>query len=67
MYLDLEKYQYYMIDAFGLKIYAQRNPLQSVTVSNSFPAKQLPLIETDVVNGKELLSFSEKMKKDIPF
>jgi hypothetical protein len=67
MYLDLEKYQYYMIDAFGRKIYAQRNPLQSVTVSNSFPAKQLPLIEPDIVNGKELLSFSEKMKKDVPF
>jgi hypothetical protein len=67
MYLDLEKYQYYMIDAFGRKIYAQRNPLQSVTVSNSFPVKQLPLIEPDVVNGKELLSFSEKMKKDVPF
>jgi hypothetical protein len=56
-----------MIDAFGRKIYAQRNPLQSVTVSNSFPAKQLPLIEPDIVNGKELLSFSEKMKKDVPF
>jgi hypothetical protein len=66
MYLDLEKYQYYMIDAFGRKIYAQRNPLQSVTVSNSFPAKQLPLIEPDIVNGKELLSFSEKLKQN-PF
>jgi hypothetical protein len=37
-------------------------------MSNSFPAKQLPLIEPDVVNGKELLSFSEKMNsKDVPF
>jgi hypothetical protein len=39
------------------------NPLQKETVS-----KQLPLIEPDIVNGKELLSFSEKMKNnDIPF
>jgi hypothetical protein len=25
------------------------------------------LIQPDIVNGKELLSFSEKMKKDVPF
>ena len=63
MYLDIQKYQYYMLDKFGNKIYANRNPLQNVTVS-----KQLPLIEPDIVNGKELLSFSEKMKNnDIPF
>ena len=59
MYLDIQKYQYYMLDKFGNKIYANRNPLQKETVS-----KQLPLIEPDIVNGKELLSFSEKMKKD---
>jgi hypothetical protein len=35
-------------------------------MSNSFPAKQLPLIEPDIVNGKELLSFSEKLKQN-PF
>jgi phenolic acid decarboxylase len=62
MYLDIEKYQYYMIDSFGRKIYAKRNPLQKETV-----LKQLPLNEPDIVNGKELLSFSEKMKKDVPF
>jgi hypothetical protein len=48
------------------------DPLQNVRpkMSNSFPAKQLPLIEPDIVNGKELLSFSEKMKQskgDVPF
>jgi hypothetical protein len=63
MYLDIEKYQYYMIDNFGRKVYAQRN---TKPISNSFPTK-LPLIEPDIVNGKELLSFSEKMKKDVPF
>jgi hypothetical protein len=53
-------------NGLGFKINSV-NPLQSKTVSNSFPAKQLPLIEPDIVNGKELLSFSEKMKKDSPF
>ncbi len=62
MYLDLEKYQYYMIDVFGRKIYANRNPLQKETVSNSFSTSK-----PDIVNGKELFSFSEKMKKDVPF
>lgn len=65
LYLDTQKYQYYMLDKFGNKVYAQRNPLQSVTVSNSFPTK-LPLNEPDIVNGKELLSFSEKMNQN-PF
>jgi hypothetical protein len=36
-------------------------------VSNSFPAKQLPLIEPDIVNGKEIRSFSEKMNQKTPF
>jgi hypothetical protein len=36
-------------------------------ISNAFPAKQLPLIEPDIVNGKELLSFSEKMNQQTPF
>jgi len=56
LYLDVEKYQYYMIDAFGNKVYAKRNREYS-------KPKQLPLIEPDIVNGKELLSFSEKMKQ----
>ena len=70
MYLDLEKYQYYMIDAFGRKIYANRNPLQKETVSNSFPTTTKVELQNkpDIVNGKELISFSEKMKNnDIPF
>ena len=70
MYLDLEKYQYYMIDAFGRKIYANRNPLQKETVSNSFPTTTKVELQNkpDIVNGKELLSFSEKMKQqDSPF
>jgi len=50
-----------MLDKFGNKIYANRNPLQKETVS-----KQLPLNEPDIVNGKELLSFSEKLKNN-PF
>ena len=62
MYLDLEKYQYYMIDNFGRKIYAKRHKDEQ---SNSFPTK-LPLQEPDIVNGKELLSFSEKLKQS-PF
>lgn len=68
LYLDVEKYQYYMIDMLGRKIYANRNPLQKETISNSFPTKQLPKQDPDIVNGKELISFSEKMKQqDSPF
>jgi hypothetical protein len=66
LYLDVEKYQYYMIDNFGRKIYANRNQLQKETVSNSFPTK-IPKQQPDIVNGKELLSFSEKMKQKTPF
>ncbi len=71
MYLDLEKYQYYMIDAFGRKIYANRNPLQKETVSNSFPVQNQFVdfnkkVEPDIVNGKELIPFSQKIK-DMPF
>ena len=49
-----------MIDSFGRKVYAQRT---KETTSNSFPTK-IPKQEPDIVNGKELISFSEKMKKD---
>jgi hypothetical protein len=59
LYLDTQKYQYYMLDKFGNKVYAQRK-------HEPTKPKQLPLIEPDVVNGKELLSFSEKMKQN-PF
>jgi hypothetical protein len=43
------------------------DPLQNVRpkISNVI-AKQLPLIEPDIVNGKELFSFSEKLKQN-PF
>jgi hypothetical protein len=68
MFLDVSKYQYYMIDAFGRKIYAQRNKSENTKpISNSFPVKQLPLMKPDIVNGKELLSFSEKMNQQTPF
>ena len=61
LYLDTQKYQYYMLDKFGNKVYAQRK-------HEPIKPKQLPLIEPDIVNGKELLSFSEKMKNnDLPF
>jgi hypothetical protein len=63
LYLDTQKYQYYMLDKFGNKVYAQRK-------HEPTKPKQLPLIEPDIVNGKELLSFSEKMKQskgDVPF
>jgi hypothetical protein len=70
MYFDKDRLTYYFQDAENnnyTKYYAseQRN-----VISNQFPAKQLPLIEPDIVNGKELLSFSEKMKQskgDVPF
>ena len=64
MFLDVSKYQYYMIDAFGRKIYAQRNKSENTKpISNSFPTSK-----PDIVNGKELISFSEMMQsKDLPF
>ena len=50
-----------MLDKFGNKVYAQRK-------HEPTKPKQLPLIKPDIVNGKELLSFSEKMKQnDVPF
>ena len=67
MYFDKDRLTYYFQDAENnnyTKYYAseQRN-----VISNQFPTK-LPLIEPDIVNGKELLSFSKKMKNnDIPF
>jgi hypothetical protein len=70
MYFDKDRLTYYFQDAENnnyTKYYAseQRN-----VISNQFPVKQLPLTKPDVVNGKEILSFSEKMKQskgDVPF
>lgn len=63
LYLDVNKYQYYMRDMLGNKIYGQREikPLQNVTTSNSFPT-QTPKLDL----GIELKSFSDKLK-DVPF
>jgi hypothetical protein len=58
MYLDVEKYQYYIKDFVGNKIYANRSKYELKPVSNSFPVRN-----PDIVNGKELLSFSERMKQ----
>jgi hypothetical protein len=58
MYLDVEKYQYYIKDMVGNKIYAMRQKHELRPVSNSFPVRN-----PDIVNGKELLSFSERMKQ----
>jgi hypothetical protein len=54
-------------NGLGFKINSVDPIRNTKPISNSFPAKQLPLIEPDIVNGKELLSFSEKMNKDVPF
>jgi hypothetical protein len=57
-------------NGLGFKINSVDPIRNTKPISNSFPAKQLPLIEPDIVNGKELLSFSEKMKQskgDVPF
>jgi hypothetical protein len=58
MFLDVEKYQYYIKDMVGNKIYAMRQKHELRPVSNSFPVRN-----PDIVNGKELLSFSERMKQ----
>jgi hypothetical protein len=58
MYLDVEKYQYYIKDMVGNKIYANRSKHEPKPISNSFPVRN-----PDIVNGKELLSFSERMKQ----
>jgi hypothetical protein len=45
-----------MLDKFGNKVYAQRK-------HETIKPKELPLNQPDIVNGKELLSFSEKLKQ----
>lgn len=54
MFLDVEKYQYYMIDSHGNKIYGQRN--KNAKPSNQFPTK------ITLENVPELISTSEKIR-----
>lgn len=65
LYFDLKSLTYYMQDSINNNYVKQYATEQRNVVSNSFPTK-LPLQEPDIVNGKELLSFSEKMKQN-PF
>lgn len=60
LYLDVNKYQYYMRDMLGNKIYGQRKH-EEEKKSNSFPT-QTPKLDL----GIELKSFSDKLK-DVPF
>jgi hypothetical protein len=65
LYFDKDRLTYYFQDIENnnyTKFYAseQRN-----VISNSFPTK-IPLQKSDIVNGKELISFSEKLKQN-PF
>jgi hypothetical protein len=65
MKFDKSSLCYYLDENIGgnfVKLFACEENKQQ-TVSNSFPTKQLPKQEPDIVNGKELLSFSEKMKQ----
>ena len=54
LYLDVEKYQYYMKDIYGNKIYGQRN--KDVKISNQFPTK------IKFENVPELISTTEKIR-----
>jgi len=54
LYLDVEKYQYYMKDFYGNNIYGQRN--KDVKISNQFPTK------IKLQNVPELISTSEKIR-----
>lgn len=54
LFLDVEKYQYYMIDSHGNKIYGQRN--KNAKPSNQFPTK------ITLENVPELISTSEKIR-----
>jgi hypothetical protein len=73
MKFDKNNLCYYIDENIGgnfVKLFA--NEKQGITVSNSFPAKHFvevnKKIEPDIVNGKELISFSEKMRqKNVPF
>ncbi len=61
LYLDVQKYQYYMKDFAGNRIYAMRSIDEQK--SNSFPAQNpQKVINLDIVNGKEIMSTSEKLK-----
>jgi hypothetical protein len=49
-------------NGLGFKINSVDPIRNTKPISNSFPTSK-----PDIVNGKELLSFSEKIKKDVPF
>jgi hypothetical protein len=57
MYLDVSKYQYYMRDNLGNKVYANRKDLAEIKpISNQFPSK------LKLENVPELISTSEKIR-----
>jgi hypothetical protein len=57
MYLDVSKYQYYMRDNLGNKVYANRKDLAEIKpISNQFPTK----LKFD--NVPDLISTSEKIR-----
>lgn len=58
LYLDVDKYQYYMKDFADNRIYALRQKHEQKPISNSFPTSK-----PELVNGKEMISFSERMKQ----
>jgi hypothetical protein len=66
MYFDVNSLTYYMQDSINNNYVKQYATEQRNIISNSFPTK-IPKQEPDIVNGKELLSFSEKMKQQTPF
>lgn len=59
LYLDVDKYQYYMKDFADNKIYAMRQKHEPKPISNSFPTSK-----PELVNGKELKSFSERLRNN---
>jgi hypothetical protein len=59
-------------NGLGFKINSIDPIRNTKPISNSFPTKNHIVdfnkkVEPDIVNGKELIPFSEKMKKDVPF
>ena len=66
MYFDVNSLTYYMQDSINNNYVKQYATEQRNIISNSFPTKT-PKQEPDIVNGKELLSFSERMKQQTPF
>ena len=68
LYFDKERLTYYYQDAENNNYSKHYASEQRNVISNSFPTKQLPKQEPDIVNGKEIIPFSEKMRiKNVPF